>query len=119
MKHRDLAEHYRASDVAVWPTQESMSMLDAAASGIPIVVSNAVGEKERVNGNGRMYVENDATSMVEALVSLASREERQSLGAAGRRKMLAGFNWKRYAQSLEADYHEALKRLTVKRRFHA
>jgi len=41
------------------------------------------------------------------------------LGIDDRRKMLAGFNWKRYAQSLEADYHEALKRLTVKRRFHA
>jgi glycosyltransferase involved in cell wall biosynthesis len=119
MKHRDLAEHYRASDVAVWPTQESMSMLDAASTGIPIVVSSAVGEKERVNGNGRMYAENDLNSMVEALLSLASREEREALGAVGRRKMLDGFNWKRYAQNVEADYHEALKRLTVKRRFHA
>jgi glycosyltransferase involved in cell wall biosynthesis len=33
MTHRSLAEHYRAADVAVWPTQESMSMLDAASSG--------------------------------------------------------------------------------------
>jgi glycosyltransferase involved in cell wall biosynthesis len=119
MKHRDLAEHYRASDVAVWPTQESMSMLDAAASGIPIVVSSAVGEKQRVHGNGRMYAEDDVNSMVEALVSLASREERRALGAVGRRKMLDGFTWKRYARSLEADYHEAVKRLTVKGRFHA
>jgi len=110
MKHRSLAEHYRAADIAVWPTQESMSMLDAAASGIPIVVSHTVGEKDRVNGNGRMYQENDVASMVDALLSLASREERQGLGAVGRRKMLEGFNWKRYAKLVEADYHEALKR---------
>jgi len=110
MKHRSLAEHYRAADIAVWPTQESMSMLDAAASGIPIVVSNTVGEKDRVHGNGRMYQENDVSSMMEALLGLASREERQALGAVGRHKMLEGFNWKRYAKLVEADYHEALKR---------
>ena len=110
MKHRSLAEHYRAADVAVWPTQESMSMLDAASSGLPIVVSNTVGEKDRVHGNGRMYVENDVASMVEALLSLASRDERQALGAVGRRKMLDGFNWKSYAQAVEADYRDALQR---------
>jgi glycosyltransferase involved in cell wall biosynthesis len=110
MKHRDLAEHYRAADIAVWPTQESMSMLDAAASGLPIVVSNTVGEVERVNGNGRMYKENDVPSMVEALVSLASADVRQGLGAVGRGKMLNGFNWTNYAQSVEEDYRHALTR---------
>jgi glycosyltransferase involved in cell wall biosynthesis len=115
MTHRSLAEHYRASDIAVWPTQESMSMLDAAASGLPIVVSNNVGEKDRVNGNGRMYDENDVASLMGALSSLASREERQALGNVGRRKMLEGFNWKRYAKVVEADYDEALKRTTPNR----
>ena len=110
MAHRSLAAHYRAADVAVWPTQESMSMLDAAASGIPIVVSDAVGEKDRVNGNGRMYREGDVSSMVDALLSLGAREQRLGLGIVGRRKMLEGFNWKRYAKLVEADYHEALKR---------
>ena len=110
MKHRRLAEHYRAADIAVWPTQESMSMLDAAASGLPIVVSNTVGDIERVCGNGRVYEENDVNSLVEALCSLASPADRITLGAAGRRKALTGFNWRRYAQSVEADYHDALKR---------
>jgi glycosyltransferase involved in cell wall biosynthesis len=114
MKHRDLAAHYRAADIAVWPTQESMSMLDAASSGLPIVVSNRVGETDRVNGNGRMYEENDVNSLADALASLASRDERRALGEVGRRKMLAGFNWTRYAQAVEADYHDALTRRTIK-----
>jgi len=114
MKHRMLAEHYRASDVAVWPTQESMSMLDAASSGLPLVVSNAVGEVERVKLNGRTYVENDVESLVGVLSSLASPEERRSLGAAGRQKMLDGFNWARYASAVEADYTEALRRMRRK-----
>ncbi|HKW01847.1 MAG TPA: glycosyltransferase family 4 protein [Vicinamibacterales bacterium] len=110
MKHRSLAEHYRAADLAVWPTQESMSMLDAASTGLPIVVSNRIGAVDRVSGNGRTYVEGDVDSLADALTSLASREERRALGAAGRRKMLAGSNWARYAQAVEADYHSALSR---------
>jgi glycosyltransferase involved in cell wall biosynthesis len=109
MKHRHLAEHYRAADIAVWPTQESMSMLDASASGLPIVVSNRVGAKERVVGNGRMYEENDVASMGEALLSLSAAGERRALGAVGRGKTEAGNNWKTYARRLEADYKDALK----------
>jgi glycosyltransferase involved in cell wall biosynthesis len=119
MKHRDLAEHYRAADIAVWPTQESMSMLDAASSGLPIVVSNTIGELERVTGNGRTYHENDVASLVDVLLGLASRDDRQALGIAGRRKMLDAFTWKRYAGALEADYHDALKRSKVKGHVHA
>ena len=83
-------------------------MLDAAASGIPIVVSDAIGEVDRVRGNGRMYQEGDVESLADALVGLASREERHALGVVGRRKMLNGFNWKSYARAVEADYHDAL-----------
>jgi glycosyltransferase involved in cell wall biosynthesis len=114
MKHRSLAEHYRAADIAVWPTQESMSMLDAASSGLPIIVSNTVGEVERVNGNGRMYEENDVESMVAALLSLGSEADRQALGAVGRLKMLNGFSWMSYARLVEADYRDALERRRAK-----
>ena len=109
MKHRDLAEHYRAADIAVWPTQESMSMLDASASGLPLVVSDRVGAKERVVGNGRMYEENNVASMAESLLSLAAPALRHALGAVGRGKTEAGNNWKTYARRLEADYKDALK----------
>lgn len=108
MKHRSLAEHYRAADVAVWPTQESMSMLDASASGLPIVVSNRIGAMDRVEGSGRIYEESDVASMMEALLSLSSPVERQALGAAGRRKTETGNNWKTYARRLEADYQDVL-----------
>ena len=111
MRHRELAEHYRASDIAVWPTQESMSMLDAASTGLPLVVSNTVGEAERVKGSGRMYVENDVHSLAEALIALAAPDEERALGAVGRQKMLDGFNWAKYAMTVEADYRAALRRM--------
>jgi glycosyltransferase involved in cell wall biosynthesis len=119
MTHRALAGHYRAADIAVWPTQESMSMLDAASSGLPIVVSNAIGEMDRVTGNGLTYVQEDVDSLVQALLALAPAAKREALGRAGRRKMLNGFNWKRYARELEADYHQALRHTPGKGRSHA
>jgi glycosyltransferase involved in cell wall biosynthesis len=108
MTHKKLAEHYRSADVGVWPRQESMSMIDAAASGLPLVVSNKIGEPDRVLGNGKMYEENDAKSLADVLRSLADPEERQFYGAAGRRKMLDGFSWTTFARTVEADFLQAV-----------
>lgn len=104
MSHTELAKHYRAADIGVWPRQESMSMIDAAASGVPIVVSNRIGEPGRVTGNGKMYEENDATSLADVLKSFASEDERAAYGAVGRRKMLDGFSWNSFARTVEADF---------------
>ena len=108
MTHEILAQHYRAADVAVWPRQESMSMLDAASSGLPVVVSNRMGAPERIDGNGKVYKENNVASLVEVLLSFSNEDQRRAYGTAGRRKMLEGFSWIGIAQSLEADFLHAL-----------
>ncbi len=108
MTHQDLARHYRAADVAVWPRQESMSMLDAAASGLPVVVSNKIGQLERVAGNGKVYDENAVASLSDVLRGFASPDERRFYGDAGRRKMLDGFSWNGFAGVVESDYVAAL-----------
>ena len=79
-------------------------MIDAAASGVPIVVSNRIGEPGRVTGNGKMYEENDAASLANVLRSFASEDERAAYGAVGRRKMLEGFSWSAFARTVEADF---------------
>ena len=108
MRHAELAEFYRVADIAVWPRQESMSMLDAASAGLPVVASDAMGESERVVGNGRTYAENDAVDLVRALDSLSECEVRKSLGDAGRAKMLARFSWRRVAETVASDYADAV-----------
>jgi glycosyltransferase involved in cell wall biosynthesis len=109
MMNQNLAEHYRAVDIAVWPFQESMSMLDAASSGLPVVGSNRIGEPDRVNGNGKMYEENSVDSMSDVLRSFGSVEERRRYGDVGRRKMLDGFNWNTYAKVIESDFADAVR----------
>lgn len=107
-RHIDLAKLYRMADIAIWPRQESMSMLDAAACGLPLIVSADIGENERVAGNGCVYRENDAADLGRAIVSLVSAEERASLAAVGRKKMREHFSWTNIAQSIVADYAQAI-----------
>jgi glycosyltransferase involved in cell wall biosynthesis len=109
-RHTELADLYRIADIAVWPKQESMSMLDAAASGLPIVVSAAIGENDRIAGNGRVYIENSIEDLARVLAGLASPDERKALGATGRTKMEQRYSWTAIAKSLEADFASSLGR---------
>jgi len=108
MRHSELARVYRTADVAVWPRQESLSMLDAAASGLPLVVSCAMGESERVSGNGALYEENSVEDLERALLSLADEGTRRSLGSHGRAKMIEKFSWTSIASAVASDYSAAL-----------
>lgn len=103
-KHTQLADLYRIADVAIWPRQESMSMLDAAACELPLIVSDQIGENERVAGNGRTYIENSADDLARVILSLSDDLERKSLGAKGRTKMIANFSWSSIAKSIVRDY---------------
>ena len=105
-----LPDFYRAADIAVWPRQESTSMLDAAATGTPIVVSDRVLAHERYEGNGLTYRENDPVSLAEALQTLADPELRRTLGEHGTEKMLTRFSWKAIAVRRLQDYGESLAR---------
>lgn len=108
MPHSKLAELYRMTDVAVWPRQESMSMLDAAASGLPIVASSSIGDPDRIIGNGALYAENDVIDLMRVLLDLADRPNRIALGEAGRIKMIDRFSWDAIAMALTDDYEHAL-----------
>lgn len=107
VRHRELADLYRMADIAVWPRQESLSMLDAAATGLPLVVSEDIGESERVVGNGRVYKENSMEDLARVLSSLAEGCERRSLGVAGRAKMERSFSWTAIARSIASDFASA------------
>jgi glycosyltransferase involved in cell wall biosynthesis len=104
MTHNKLAEFYRAADVAVWPTQESMSMLDAAASGLPLIVSRNIGEYDRVDGNGRVFEENSVEDLIGVLGSFASKAVRLQYGLAGTAKMANKYSWLSVARAYEFDY---------------
>jgi glycosyltransferase involved in cell wall biosynthesis len=110
MKHNMLAEYYRIADIAVWPTQESISMLDAAASALPIVVSDQIGEINRVDGNGRIFKEGEVNDLSKVLYELRDELTRTTLGKMGREKMDKSYSWNNIAISVTKDYLESLKK---------
>jgi len=107
-RHDQLSRYYRVADVAVWPTQESMSMLDAMASGLPLLVSSSMGDVGRVEGAGLTFAPGSAEDLVAQLERLLDRKMRHKLGAAARDKALIEYDWNLNAERREADYVASL-----------
>lgn len=103
----ELGEYYRASDVAVWLTNESTSMLDAAACGIPIIVSDRIYQ-DHVMGNGLAYRINDLDSLCESLRVLENAKVRVEFGRAGAEKMRDRFMWEHAAKARYLDFQAAI-----------
>ncbi len=108
--YHELGEYYRAADVAVWPTNESTSMLDAAACGLPLIVSDGIVYRDHVDGNGLVYAMNDLSDLEVKLGQLAEERTRQQLGRAGAEKMAEHFSWAQHAEKRFVEYQEVLKR---------
>ena len=108
--HCELGAFYRCSDIGVWPTQESMSMLDAAACGLPIVVNHTVQATERFEGNGLTYQLNNLEDLVAALRRLQAKPLRESLGRNGADKVRRCFSWSANAAHRLRDYEQAIAR---------
>jgi glycosyltransferase involved in cell wall biosynthesis len=104
----DLPKFYWSSDVGVWPRQESTSQLDAAACGLPLVLSNRIEVLERVQGNGILYDEDDHFDLAKKLSSLEDSSVRKSLGLAGAEKVFRKFSWEKIALDRVIDYEKAL-----------
>jgi glycosyltransferase involved in cell wall biosynthesis len=105
---QELGAFYRAADIGVWPAQESMSMLDAAACGLPIVANHAMTATERLNGNGLAYRLNDLGDLVRVLSELRYAGKRVHMGELGARKMKSEYSWESIARRRVGDYESAL-----------
>jgi glycosyltransferase involved in cell wall biosynthesis len=106
--YQELGRLFRACDIGVWPAQESTSMLDAAACGLPIIVNDTLVATERIDGNGITYRLNDIDDLVRALRSLRSPGRRKELGTVGASRMASLFSWKDIAERRLQDYRAAL-----------
>ncbi|MDB4915909.1 MAG: hypothetical protein JWM95_3553 [Gemmatimonadetes bacterium] len=108
--YQELPAWFHAADIGVWPTQESTSMLDAAASGLPIIVNDTLVATERIDGNGLTYHLNDSHDLARVLRTLVPEDERRRLGATGARRMAELFGWGALAKRRLHDYQLTLDR---------
>jgi glycosyltransferase involved in cell wall biosynthesis len=103
-----LAQYYRASEVGVWPKQESTSQLDAISCGLPIIVSNQVEVMDRVEGNGLVYAEGSEASLELAMVALLDEGIRGNYCEIGLEKVKKYYSWDRIASSRARDYIDSI-----------
>jgi glycosyltransferase involved in cell wall biosynthesis len=108
--YKDLYKFYQIADIGVWPAQESTSMLDAASTGVPIIVNDTVQATERFEGNGLSYRLGDPNDLADKILKLYQDEKlRVALGKEGERKMSEEYSWDRIAKEREQDYIQDLK----------
>lgn len=109
-----LPSHYAGADIFAAPATDGescgVSLLEAAAAGLPIVASDIPGYRETLGGSGSaLLVEpGDSGALARALARLADDPGlRERLGRAGER-LARGHDWARLGGRVEALYREAL-----------
>ena len=105
---RQLGAFYRAAEIGVWPAEESMSMLDALACGLPLVANDTMQAPERMRGTGFAYRLGDVDDLIVQLRALRDVRLREKMGAEGARRMRDDFSWEAIARSRIEDYSAAL-----------
>lgn len=98
-KNKDeVKEYYRGADIFILPSlSEGMPnvVLEAMASGLPIVMTPCEGSKELINGNGIIRKPAD---FCEALIKMCTSEEmRKQMGVNSRKLVQECFEWEQIA----------------------
>ena len=114
---RDLARLYASSDVFCFPSTTDtfgQVILEAAASGLPIVAAAAGGALELVQDGetGLLVQPDDADELAEAVALLARHPHRRAVLAAAARTTALEHTWERSLAELRAAYVLALGRVT-------
>lgn len=109
MNHDGIAELYKNSDVFVLPSlNEGMSnaLLEAMASGLPVIVTDTGGTAELVDGNGVIIEKGSVDSIVKALENfIGDRDSMIVMGERSRERAL-GLSWTNVANKYSEMYED-------------
>jgi len=109
-----LPAEYAKADVFCLPSiEEGMGLvvLQAMASGLPVVISDQTGAKDVVSPgvDGLIVPARDVSALSEALESLLEdRERAEAMGQAARQKVASGYSWDDYGTRVVAAYERVL-----------
>ena len=87
MGHDSIADLYRTSDVFVLPSlNEGMSnaLLEAMASGLPVIVTDTGGTSELIDGNGVVVPMGDSNAIAEAIREFMEKQNTHKMGMRSR-----------------------------------
>ena len=79
--NKELPKLYSAADVAVWPREASLSMLEAMACGLPVIISDTSEVTDRVgHDNGLTYHGDDASDLAQQMEKMLDLKLRSEMG---------------------------------------
>ena len=107
MPVRQLGDYYRASDIGVW-MNESISFLDAACCGLPLLLSDVVKDTSHVREFTRVFRSGSAGSLAHEIEALLDPDERRKLSALAARLGFERFGAARYAARRAEQFKHAL-----------
>jgi glycosyltransferase involved in cell wall biosynthesis len=96
--HSELPAFFSAADVAIWPYQETMSILQAAACGLPVILRNSdIAREYTAGGNGFACatIEEQKIALGQLIDNSALRKE---MGEKGVKYMRERFCWRKIAE---------------------
>ena len=117
VEHRpraDTFERYRSWDAFVLPSRADpfpIAMLEAMATGLPVIGTRRDGLAEQITDDCGILVEpDDPEALARAITSLAGRDagERRAMGRAARERVASMFNLDRQADAMHDAYLAAL-----------
>jgi len=115
VSREELVRLYREADLFVFPSLWNelfgMPAAEAMSSGVPVVASRIAGLPEAVeHGKTGLLVDPGSPSrLADAIIRLLEDDHlRQSMGRAGRQRVLERFTWEKIAQDLMGRYEELL-----------
>jgi glycosyltransferase involved in cell wall biosynthesis len=97
--NKELYKFYSAADVAVWPLEGSLSIMEAMACKLPVIISDTSQVNERVGyGNGLTYAGEDPADLARQMEKLLDPDMRKRMGANGRKAVEESLNWETIAR---------------------
>lgn len=99
--HAELPQLYRKHDAFILPSRnEGMSntVLEAMASGMPVIVTNVGGTAELVDGNGVVLAVDDEPALRAAVLELRDNPGRRRAMGARSREIALGYSWEAVAE---------------------
>jgi UDP-glucose:(heptosyl)LPS alpha-1,3-glucosyltransferase len=107
---QEISQHYAASDLFILPTfyeASSLAVLEAAASGLPLLVTKVNGTEEFVvDGANGYFISRDPEDIAEKIQLLISDSEKLRTLSVNARRTAERYSWDQISESILSLYRQ-------------
>lgn len=103
--NNQLYKYYSIADVGVWPKQCSLTMLEAMACELPVIISNNSGAQERIvdGQTGYFYVEGNNENLKNKMELFLNGDKLKEMSI-NAKDFAKNYDWKKISSSFEKLY---------------